>query len=174
LAEIAISRLSPHSAALAVLIPVVVYTLLMQINRILMYISLAVIAVGASVMIGMLIWSYRLDADFSASYACCTQQADADFHRWFWMKFFLGATLALTGCLSVSIVVSSKTAAKAGLVALGIGILGLFLTFSGTNMHGWRGASALMLTAVAFGGGVVLLIIGGCRFGWTKLRSKVR
>jgi hypothetical protein len=62
----------------------------MRINRILKYVSLAVIVVGASMMVGMLTWAHRLDADFSGRYACCTQQADADFHRRFWSKFFVG------------------------------------------------------------------------------------
>ena len=88
----------------------------------------------------------------AGSYACCTQQAVADFHKWFWAKFFLGAGLALTGGLVLSVVLPSKTAVRAGLVALGVGVLG-FLTFNSLNMHGWTGHPhsrwpALLLAAV--------------------------
>jgi hypothetical protein len=145
----------------------------MRINRILKYVSLAVIAVGASLMVGMLLWSYRLDADFSGRYECCTQQAEADFDRWFWTKFFVGGTLALTGCLALSAVAPISTAVKAGLVAFGIGIVGVFFTLS-TNMHDWTGASAFTLSGIVFCCSAALLIVGGCRFGWAKLRSHSR
>src|SRR5580692_5310833 len=72
------------------------------INRILKIVSLFAIAVGVSLMVGMVIWSHRLDGDFSGSYACCTQAAIADFHQRFWSRFFVGAKVAIVGCLALS------------------------------------------------------------------------
>jgi hypothetical protein len=146
----------------------------MPINRVLKYISLFVIAVGASLMVGMLIWAHRLDGDFSGSYACCTQEVVADFRQQFWARFLVGAKVAVAGCLTLSATLPSRAAVKAGLIAFGAGIAGVFLSFIGTNLHGWTGASAITLTEVVFCGGAVLLFIGGFRLGWTTLRSHKR
>jgi hypothetical protein len=120
----------------------------------------------------MFVWSNRLDADFSGSYACCTQQAGADFHDRFWEKSFLGATLAIVGCLALSASLPCRTAAKVGQAGLGVGMATLVLSFAGTNLHGWAGASAVTLAAVIFCGGAILLVIAGLRFGWTAWRSR--
>jgi len=146
----------------------------MQINRTLKYVSLCVIAVGAFLMIRILIWSHRLDGDFSGSYACCTQIAAADFHHRFWARFFVGAKIAIAGCLALSMTLPSRTAVKRGLQAVGAGVAGVFLSFTGTDLHGWTGASAMMLTGVVFCGGAALIAVGGLRLGWTTLRSRER
>jgi hypothetical protein len=123
-------------------------------------------------MVAMFVWSNRLDADFSGSYACCTQQADANFHERFWMRFFLGATVAIVGCLALSASLPGKAAAKTGLAGLVMGIAMMLLSLAGTNLHGWVGASAITLAAVVFCGGAILLIVGGFRLGWTTWRSR--
>ena len=146
----------------------------MPLNRILKYACLVAITIGASVMIGMLIWSYRLDADFSGSYACCTQDAVARFHQRFWMRFFVGAKVTMAGCLALSASLPSRAAVKAGLLVVSASVAGALLSFSGTNLHGWTGASAMTLVAVVFCGGASLLVVGGCRLGWTTLRSHQR
>lgn len=144
---------------------------IMSISRVLKYASLVVIAVGASLMIGMLIWSYRLDRDFSGSYACCTQEAMAEFHRRFWARFFIGAKASVAGCLALSASLPSGAAVKVGLCAVAAGVAGALLTFIVIGLHTWTGASAMTLMAVVFCGGAALLFIGGCRLGWTTLRS---
>ncbi len=98
----------------------------MTLNRMVKYASLTAIAVGVTIMVAMFILSNRLDADFSGSYACCTQQADANFHDRFWARFFLGAVL-----------LPGRAAAKAGLAGLGASIAIALLSFVGTNLHGW-------------------------------------
>jgi lipopolysaccharide export LptBFGC system permease protein LptF len=142
-------------------------------RSILKYIFLAIIAVGASVMLGMLIWSYHLDRDFYVACAgCSTQEAVARFHQQFWAKFFVSAALILAACLALSVLLPSKTAMKLGLSTVVAGVVGVFLSFTGTNLHGWTGASALTLTATVVCGGVALFFVGGCRLGWTRLRCR--
>jgi hypothetical protein len=144
------------------------------INRILRIVSLFFIAVGVSLMVGMVIWSHRLDGDFSGSYACCTQGAIADFHQRFWSRFFVGAKVAIVGCLALSLTLPSRATVKAGQFTVGVSVAGVLLSFIGTNLHGWMGASAITFSEVAFCGGAALLVIGGCRLGWIALRSHKR
>jgi|HubBroStandDraft_2_1064218.scaffolds.fasta_scaffold729248_1 hypothetical protein len=144
------------------------------INRILKIVSLFAIAVGVSLMVGMVIWSHRLDGDFSGSYACCTQAAIADFHQRFWSRFFVGAKVAIVGCLALSAMLPSRATVKAGQLTVGASVAGVLLSFIGTNLHGWTGASAITLSEVVFCGGAALLFIGGCRLGWMALRSHKR
>src|SRR6266700_6350241 len=144
----------------------------MTLNRIVKYASLTAIAVGVTIMVAMFVWSNRLDADFSGSYACCTQQANANFHDRFWAGFFLGAVLAMVGCLALSASLPGRAAAKAGLAGLGASIAIALLSFAGANLPGWAGASAATLAAVIFCGSATLLVIAGLRFGWTAWRSR--
>lgn len=141
---------------------------LMHIKRMVKYISLCVIAAGTYLMVRMLIWSHRLDSDFSGSYACCTQIAVAEFHQRFWSRFFVGAKIAIAGCLALSATLPSRTAVKYGLQALGAAVAGVFLSFTGTDLHGWTGASAMTLTGVVFCGGTALIAVGGLRLCWTN------
>jgi len=146
----------------------------MPINRVLKFVFLFVIVVGASLMVGMLIWSHRLDGDFTGSYACCTQEVVADFRQRFWSRFFIGAKVAIVGCLALSATLPSRTAVKVGLFAVGASVVGVFLSLIGTNLHGWTGASAIALSEVVFCGGASLLFIAGIRLGWIALRSHKR
>ena len=142
-------------------------------RRILKCILLAVIAVGVSVVIGMLIWSYHLDRDFyGACGGCSTQETVARFHQQFWAKFFVCSALILAACLALSVLLSSKTAMKSGLSTVAAGLVGVFLNLTGTNLHGWTGASALTLTATVICAGTALFLVGGCQFGWAMLRSR--
>jgi len=174
LAAVAVENFRAASVILFVLRNAATICRYMPINRILKFVSLFVIAVGASLMVGRLIWSHRLDGDFSGSYACCTQDVVAGFHQRFWSRFFVGAKMAIVGCLALSATLSSRTAVKAGLFAVGASVVGVFLSFIGTNLHGWTDASAIIRTEVVFCGGAALLFIGGFRLGWIALRSHKR
>lgn len=116
-----------------------------------------------------LIRSYRLDADFSASYACCTQEVLAAFQHQFWVKFFVGAVAAIVGCLAVSVLFSRRTAMVVGLLAISAGVAVMFLVLPTTNVEGWTGASALVLIGVLFVTGVASLLVGTVRIGWAAL-----
>jgi hypothetical protein len=87
----------------------------MPINRVLKFVSF-VIAVGASLMVGMLIWSHRLDGDLSGSYACCTQEVVADFHQRFWSRFFVGAKVAIVGCLALAATLPEQGGGQSGII----------------------------------------------------------
>jgi hypothetical protein len=147
----------------------------LRVRRMLMYASLAAITLGTSLLVRMLIWSYRLDDDFSGSYACCTQQAVANFHQQFWARFFIGAKVVIAGCLLLSATLPSRAAFKRGLQAVGAAVALVFLCFIGVaNLHGWSGPAAMTISGVVFCGGAALLLAGGCRLGWTKLRCDKR
>jgi hypothetical protein len=143
----------------------------MAINRILKYISLAAVVAGVSVMLGMLIWAYRLDADISGRYDCCTQEAVVSFQRRFWLLFFIGAGLAISGSFALSALLRSRNALMTGFLTLGAGALLLFIVVPRTSVHGWTGASAITLILAVFCSGTVLVIVGTLRLGWNKLRS---
>lgn len=142
----------------------------MAINRILKYVSLAAVFAGASVMLGMLLWAYRLDADFSGRYNCCTQAAGASFDRRFWLLFLIGVGLTVSGCFALSAVLRCRKALMSGFVTLGAGALLLLIVLPTTNLHGWTGASTLTLTLAVFCSGTLLVIVGTLRLAWHKLR----
>jgi hypothetical protein len=129
---------------------------------------------GSLILAAMLIWAYRLDADFSGRYACCTQEADAYFHRQFWSKFFVGAWLLFAGCLGAAATLESRTALKVGWWTLGASTVLLFANFAFMGLHNWVGSTAFTITQVLFCAGVSLLIVGAIRARWTKLRSSAR
>jgi hypothetical protein len=132
-------------------------------------VSFGVVVCGSLTLVGMLIWAYRLDADFSARYACCTREAVAAFHRHFWSTFFVGAKLSLAGCLGLAATLASKTALRAGCWTLGASILLLCLNVAFMGLHNWSGSTEFTITQVVCCAGTALLIIGGVRVGWTKL-----
>lgn len=88
------------------------------IRRILLYLSLCLVVSSLIYLLGMLIWAYRLDDDFSASYACCTQEAGAAFHARFWWRFFIAVKLGFAGCLGLAATLVSRTVLKLGLITL--------------------------------------------------------
>jgi len=124
-------------------------------------------------MVGVLIWAYRLDADFSARYQCCTQEAAAAFHTSFWWRFSVAEKLGFAGCLGLGVTLTAKNVIKLGagtVVASPLLWLLNFLAF-GADWEGWSGAMAYTTTIAVFCAGLCLLAIGGVRVGWSKLHS---
>jgi lipopolysaccharide export LptBFGC system permease protein LptF len=141
-----------------------------RLHRIVKYLSLGVVICGSSILAAMLIWAYRLDADFSGRYACCTQAADAEFHRQFWWNFFLGAKVFFAGCLGLAATLASRTLFKVGWRTLGASIALFFVNFAFMGVHNWSGSTTFTITQVVFCSAVTLLIVGAMRVGWTKVR----
>ncbi len=124
-------------------------------------------------LVGMLIWAYRLDADFSARYQCCSQEAAAAFHASFWRRVSTVEKLGFAGCLGLAATLTSKNVLKLGawmVVASPLLWLINFLAF-GADWEGWSGAMAYATVIAVFCAGVSLLAFGGMRVGWLKLRS---
>jgi hypothetical protein len=137
--------------------------------RLVRYVSLGALVCGSLILATMLIWAYSLDADFSGRYACCTQEAAADFHRQFWSKFFAGAKVWFVGCLGLAVTLAGRTALRAGWWILGGSIVLLFANFAFMGLHDWVGSTAFTITQVLFCSGVSLLIVGAIRVRWAKL-----
>lgn len=126
-------------------------------------------------LVGMLLWAYRLDADFSAKYDCCTQEAVAAFHRSFWLKFFTVATLGLIGCLGLAVTLRNKHSLIFGLLLI-VASPALFLISLGlgADWEGWSGATALSSSFALLCAGASVLALSGVRVGWPKLQSRLR
>lgn len=114
-----------------------------------------------------LAWSNRLDEDYSASYACCTQQASALFHARFWSIFFLAAKFEIVGCAALAISLRSRTVCKVGIWTLSVGA-GLSICCFPMIHGGWFGATAFTLAAAVFCSGLLALVIGSVRLAWEK------
>jgi hypothetical protein len=126
-----------------------------------------------SFLVGMLIWAYRLDADFSARYQCCTQETVRAFHDSFWSRISLAEKLGVAGCLGLAVTLTGKNVMKLGagmLVASPVLWLINFLTLQ-ADWEGWSGAMAYTVVFAVFCAGGSLLAIGGLRVGWLKLRA---
>jgi hypothetical protein len=145
-----------------------------MVRRILMSFSILLIAGSLFFLLGMQVWAYRLDEDFSASYACCTQEAGAAFHARFWALFFAAAKFGLAGCLGLAATLASRTALKVGIWTLGAAVALLICNFLVMNLEGWAGSTGFTITQVVFCAGVALLIIGGVRVGWQRFNSAIR
>ena len=92
-----------------------------MLRRALLYFSILLVSGSAFFLLRDLAWSNRLDEDYSASYACCTQQASALFHARFWSIFFLAAKFGIVGCAALAISLRSRTACKVGIWTLSVG-----------------------------------------------------
>ena len=136
------------------------------------YVFLAIVLCGALIMGGMRIWAHRLDADFSGSYACCTQEEVARFHQQFWSKFFVGATLSLAGCFGLSVILATEETLRAGRGACGASVVLFFTDFAANGIHNWSGSTGFTIAVVVFCAGAMLQAVGYLRMGWTKLRHR--
>jgi len=135
--------------------------------------SLCLLVGSMSFLVGMLIWAYRLDADFSARYQCCTQEVAAAFHASFWWRFSMVEKLGFVGCLGLAVTLTSKNVLKLGawtVVASPLLWLINFLALR-ADWEGWSGAMAYATAIAVFCAGVSLFAIGGMRVGWLKLHS---
>jgi hypothetical protein len=135
--------------------------------------AFCLLAGSISFLVGMQVWAYRLDADFSARYQCCTQEAVAAFHGLFWWRISMAEKLGFAGCLGLGVTLTGKNAIKFGAAAvLGGPVLWLinFMAF-GADWEGWSGAVAYTTAIAVFCAGLCLLAIGGVRIGWSKLHS---
>jgi hypothetical protein len=124
-------------------------------------------------LVSMLIWAYRLDADFSARYQCCTQEAAAAFHDSFWWRISMAEKLGFTGCLGLGVTLKSKNVIKLGagtMVASPFLWLITFLAF-GADWEGWSGAMAYSSAIALLCAGFCLLALGGVRLGWLRLHA---
>jgi hypothetical protein len=97
------------------------FTAMRTIRRFVVLASFCLLVGSISFLVGMLIWAYRLDADYSARYQCCTQEAAAAFHHSFWWKFSMAEKLGFAGCLGLAATLTSRNVLKLGawLVAAG-------------------------------------------------------
>jgi hypothetical protein len=121
------------------------------------------------VLLRTLAWSNRLDQDYSARYACCTQAAAASFHTHFWSMFFLTAKFGLAGCAALAMTLRSKTSCKVGIWTVSAGA-GLLICSFPMIHGGWFGAAAFTLTCVVFCAGLGILAIGAVRLAWDRFR----
>lgn len=147
---------------------------MVTIRKTLLYVSLCLVVGSLLYLLGMLVWAYRLDDDFSARYACCTQEADAAFHTRFWWKFFVAATLGFAGCLGLAATLTSRTVLKVGLWTLAAAVALLFLNFTTMNLHGWSGSTGFTISLVVLCAGLGLVTIGAVRVGWLKFHTAPR
>jgi hypothetical protein len=135
--------------------------------------SFCLLVGSISFLIGMLIWAYRLDADFSARYQCCTQDAAAAFHASFWWRFSMAEKLGFAGCLGLAVTLADKSVLKLGawmVVASPFLWLINFLVLR-ADWEGWSGATAYTMAIASFCAGASVLAVGGMRVGWSKLHS---
>lgn len=124
-------------------------------------------AAGLLIMLGLVIWSFRLDKDFSRQYT------EAFSHN-FWRGFFGGAGASLLGCLGFSVTLKSRTVILAGIVAVGIGFALFFFLIPSTDFESWSGATAYSLIFVVLMGSAILLISAALRWSWRKRRLRSR
>jgi hypothetical protein len=143
------------------------------IRRPVMLASFCLLVGSISFLVGMLIWAYRLDADFSARYQCCTQEVVAAFHNSFWWRFSLVEKLGFVGCLGLAATLTSKNVLKLGTWLVAASPLLWLINFIafGADWEGWSGATAATTAIGVFCAGASLLVIGGIRIGWSRLRS---
>jgi hypothetical protein len=143
------------------------------IRRPVMLASFCLLVGSISFLVGMLIWAYRLDADFSARYQCCTQEVVAAFHNSFWWRCSLVEKLGFVGCLGLAATLTSKNVLKLGTWLVAASPLLWLINFIafGADWEGWSGATAATTAIGVFCAGASLLVIGGIRIGWSRLRS---
>ena len=140
---------------------------LAMLRRALMYASLVLVSGSAFFLLRNLAWSNRLEEDFSASYACCTQQTSALFHARFWSGFFLAAKFGIAGCAGLAFSLRSRTACKLGIWTLSVGA-GLSVCCFPMIHSGWFGAASFTLAAVVFCSGLLILVVASVRLAWDK------
>jgi hypothetical protein len=116
--------------------------------------------------------AYRLDADFSARYQCCTQEAVAAFHDSFWWRFSIVEKLGFAGCLGLAATLTSKNVLKLGAWLVAASPLLWLINFVafGADWEGWSGATAETTAIAVFYAGASLLAVGGIRLGCLKLQ----
>lgn len=119
-----------------------------KLSRIVKYVSLALVACGALILVVMLIWSHRLDGDFTGRYE------SGPFRQQFWWKFFVGAKLLLAGCLGLSATLPITRVLRAGWGTLLATIVLLFMNaFMG--IHDWWGSTWFTMTGAVFLSGII-------------------
>lgn len=143
-----------------------------MVRRTVKWVSILLISGSAFFLVRTLAWSNRLDNDYSASYACCTQAAGASFHAHYWSMFFFAVKIGLIGCAGLAVSLRSRITRKVGIWTLGVAA-GL-LPFSFLMIHsGWFGATAFTLTQVVFCSGLGILAIGALRLAWEKFHRPI-
>ncbi len=147
-----------------------------SIRRPIMLASFCLLVGSVSFLAGMLIWAHRLDADFSARYQCCTQEAAAAFHTSFWWRFSVAEKLGFVGCLGLAVTLAGKSVIKLGTWTMVAGPLLWLINFVvfRADWEGWSGATAYTMAVAVFCAGTSLLVIGGLRVGWLKLHLRPR
>ena len=135
------------------------------------YLSVVVVICGALILVKMQVQAFRLDDQIERGAVHRTQEEDATFHREFWSNFEVGARVLVVGCLVLSLTLTSGRALKAGWWTLGLSVILLFGAWAVGGPHGgYSGATASTVASTVFCAGGGLLIVGGLRLGYTKLR----
>jgi hypothetical protein len=145
---------------------------MLMVRRTLMWVSILLISGSVFFLLRALVWSNHLDGDYSASYACCTQEAGASFHAHFWSMFFLAAKFGLAGCAGLAMSLRRRTTCKIGIWTLSVAA-GLLICSFPMIHGGWFGATAFSLTCVAFCAGLGILAIGTVRLAWEKFHQSI-
>jgi lipopolysaccharide export LptBFGC system permease protein LptF len=146
-------------------------SLLKMVRPLATYVSVIVVICGALTLAIIQVQAFRLDGQIERGAVHTTQEEDANFHREFWSRFEIGATVLAVGCLALSLTLTSGTAFKAGWWTLGLSIILLFGSWAvGAPHGGYSGATAFTIAPTVFCVGAVFLIVGGLRLGYTKLR----
>jgi hypothetical protein len=113
----------------------------------------------------MLVWSFRLDKDFSGQY-----EADS-FRRHFWSIFFVGAYVCLAGCFGLAANLKSRADVRIGIVTFASGLALTIFLMPFVDFEGWTGASAYTLIGIVLAGAIVFLVSGGVRWLWQKFST---
>src|SRR5580658_326226 len=118
--------------------------------------SFCLLVGSVSLLVGMLIWAYRLDADFTARYQCCTQEAVAAFHDSFWWRISMAEKLGFAGCLGLGFTLTGKNVIKIGAGTVVAGPLLWLINFLalGADPDGWSGAMAYTAAIAVFCAGL--------------------
>jgi hypothetical protein len=138
-----------------------------NVNSVLISLFAIFIAAGLLVMCGMLVWSFHLAKDFSGGYEA------VNFHRNFWLGFFVGAGFYLAGCLGLGVNLKLRMAMLGGAAALAAGFAMLILLMPFVDFEGWTGATAYTLITIEFIGAVIVLALVGTRRILQKFRMRL-